>query len=844
MIHLKKYFSPLLGLALILFMSHCSTQRNNVVNRNLHQLSTKYNVVFNGEEALNKEVQNLKENYHDNFFELLPVEQFEGEYVIMLPGQQKAGANLERAEEKAVKAIQKHSMDIHGVQENNQIDNAYLLLGKSRYYQKRFLAALDAFNYELDNDFKSNRRNEFKLWREKTNIRMDNYEQAIRNLEFLGRQEEVKPEIRSEAYAYAGQAHIKIDSLSQAITDMQKAAELAKDREKRARYLFITAQLLEKIKRRDSAIGFLKQIEEKKRPRKYSLQAELYRYHLSLHHKDQHPEMLEALYKKLKRYEYHKFYPYINYEIGEIFHSEDSLQTAVDYYTKAARSQDKILKERAYEQMSKIGFQKKDYLMAGAYLDSLLQVMPKETLKYLKTKHKRANIEDIIVLEKLIKRNDSILKLVHADSLTRVKMIQDYIDKLRESEAAQVDKTDSSFGELKPKYTSFYFYNDDLVTQGKSNFENVWGKLTLADMWRLKNKMSIEDDDAETEDETNVNGEENLSDTENQKDEDSLLPDKYKVAFYYKQIPTDVKKIDSITGETNYAHYQVGMIYYEKFKELEKAKENLETMLAGNPKSELIPPAKYNLYKVYKDMGKKLLAEHLAQEILDKYPESIYADLIRNPDKVSERSNKEFQAAYKKLYELYKAQKYDDLLVESEPLLIKFSFHPELGKIELLRSTAIARSEGLDAYEKVLNDIILKYPKSPYEKEALKRMELVKKYKGKIYTTAKSNSYKLVIPYNIFDPSVDSFIDCINRVLVENKSTHLKISKDPFTRKQSFVVIHNFLSEKSASYLVDLLKQTACAPQNYFVISSDNYKTLQLTKKLQQYRDFINKQTQ
>jgi len=52
------------------------------------------------------------------------------------------------------------------------------------------------------------------------------------------------------------------------------------------------------------------------------------------------------------------------------------------------------------------------------------------------------------------------------------------------------------------------------------------------------------------------------------------------------------------------------------------------------------------------------------------------------------------------------------------------------------------------------------------------------------------------------------------------------------------------LSEESASYLVDLLKETACTLQNYFVISLDNYKTLQLTKKLQEYKDFINKQIQ
>jgi len=816
----------------------CSTQHNNFVNRNLHELSTKYNVLFNGEEALNEEVTNIQDNYHDNFFEILPVERFNAEYVISLPGQKNANANLERAEEKAVKAIQKHSMEIRGVQENNQIDKAYLLLGKSRYYQKRFMAALDAFNYELDNDFKSDIRPYFKLWKEKTNIRMENYAPAIRNLKFLARQKNTPQDVKSESYAYAGQALINMDSLRLAAESLQKAAELSKNKENKARYKFITAQLLDKIQLRDSAVSLLKQIEEQKRPRKYSLQAELFRYHLSLDKKEQHPEMLKSLYTKLKRYEYHKFYPYINYEIGEIFHHEDSLKLAVDYYTKAARSQDKILKEKAYEQMSNIGFQKKDYLMAGVYLDSLLQVMPEETLKHLKTQHKRNNIDDIIVLEKLIKRNDSIMTLVRADSLTRVKLIQDYIDKLRqkEAEAMQKEASKADFSQVKPKYTTFYFYNNSLVEKGKTYFDKTWGNMSLADMWRLKNKMSMDDEETPDDEDTQT-----TEDDTEQKEEN--VPDKYKVGFYYKQIPVEPKKIDSILGDLNYAHYQVGMIYYEKFKELEKAKENLEIMLGSNPKPELVPPAKYNLYKVYKDMGKNLLAEHLAQEIVEKYPESIYAELIKNPDKISERSNKAFQQAYEKLYRLYTAQKYDSLLKTSDPLLLKFSFHPELGKIELLRATAIARSQGLAAYEKALQNIILKYPKSPYETEAHKRMELVNKYKKKVYTNAKSDSYKLVIPYNIFSPEVDNFVDCIEKVIVENKSTHLHISKDPFTGEQSFVVVHNFLSPQSAGYLVDLLKKSACTAHDYFVISSDNYKTLQLTKKLEEYKAFLKEYT-
>jgi hypothetical protein len=50
------------------------------------------------------------------------------------------------AETKA-KTIQKHSMNIDGTEKNYQIDEAYLLLGKARYYDQRFIPALDAFNY-------------------------------------------------------------------------------------------------------------------------------------------------------------------------------------------------------------------------------------------------------------------------------------------------------------------------------------------------------------------------------------------------------------------------------------------------------------------------------------------------------------------------------------------------------------------------------------------------------------------------------------------------------------------------------------------------------------------------
>ncbi len=68
---------------------------------------------------------------------------------IFLPGQTK-NADFERAEEKAIKAIQLHGMNIGGKEKNPQIDEAYLLLGQARYFDNRFVPAMAAFNNILN----------------------------------------------------------------------------------------------------------------------------------------------------------------------------------------------------------------------------------------------------------------------------------------------------------------------------------------------------------------------------------------------------------------------------------------------------------------------------------------------------------------------------------------------------------------------------------------------------------------------------------------------------------------------------------------------------------------------
>ena len=83
---------------------------------------------------------------------------------------QERETNFTRAEEKATLAIQKHSMNVEGKEKNPVMDEAYLLLGKSRYFDNRFIPALEAFNYILYKYPTSELINEVKIWKEKVHM--------------------------------------------------------------------------------------------------------------------------------------------------------------------------------------------------------------------------------------------------------------------------------------------------------------------------------------------------------------------------------------------------------------------------------------------------------------------------------------------------------------------------------------------------------------------------------------------------------------------------------------------------------------------------------------------------
>lgn len=228
-----RYISAIL-LGTLLFNA-CSTKKDAALNRNWHALNTKYNTLYNGNIAFEEGRITLNDSYQDDYWEILPVERLEVSGEIKLDSEDN-NPNFLLAEEKATKAIQRHSMDIKDEERNPQTDEAFLLLGKARYFDERYIPALEAFNYILNKYSQSDKLNEANIWREKVNIRLENEELAIRNLKRLMKYETLKDQEYADARSMLAQAYINLNVPDTAIQQLKVASYYTEKNPEKGRY--------------------------------------------------------------------------------------------------------------------------------------------------------------------------------------------------------------------------------------------------------------------------------------------------------------------------------------------------------------------------------------------------------------------------------------------------------------------------------------------------------------------------------------------------------------------------------------------------------------------------------
>ena len=730
-------------LSVFAILSSCSTRKDTIVSRNWHSLNTKFNVLFNGKEAFKEGIDGINESYKDDWFEQLPIEPIKfAREKIEIPKfnnsigagfgdakdeEKKASTPFGIAEEKAVKAIQKHGMNIAGEERNSQIDDAYLLLGKARYYDQRFIPAIESFNYVISNYPFANLINETKIWRAKTNIRLDNEEFAIETLNLLLKvkdtlEPELPEDIKEQGYTALAMAYVKMDSIQKAKKFLIKATETLTNKDQGARNLFVLGQIYSSENKKDSAsVIFKKIINFGKAPEKYKMHANI---ELAKNTTSDSTSVviLNKMQKLVKDRDNRKYLDELYYQIGLLHEKNDSTGLATAYYNKSLRTDSDNIKQKTFtfEKLGNINFKNSKYQLASSYYDSIINIAADTlNLRIRRIKRKHRNLASLINFEETVTRTDSILRIASLSKEEQETYFQSYIDNLKkkDEEVAQLKLNQQAFGasfagnSLKSnKKGKWYFYNSQSLGFGRTEFKKTWGNRQLEDDWRWSSKISI-----------------------NSKKKDTLkinqISLRYDLASYLKTIPTDKNKIDTLILNRNQALYELGLIYKEQFKNTKLAIERLERVASLDPKKELILPINWHLYQVYKDVGDQKKSDKHQNIILTKYTNTIFAKTIRNPNKKIEEeiSVDEIENVYKEIYYLYKDNKYQETVAKVVDILPSIENSKLIAKFELLRAYAIGKYTDKKTYKFALEAIVIKYGNTAEGKQAKKIIEQLSK---------------------------------------------------------------------------------------------------------------------
>ena len=777
-----RYYKILLILSLAISTS-CDSMKS---------ISSKYNILYNGDLFLNEGLDQLRNSYKDNFWDVIPVI-IDNNITNSLP--EYPTKNFLKSEEKAIKVIQK--MGDSRNSDSNYINDAYLLLGKSRFYDKRYISSLQAFNYILKQDVKSNIWLEAFYWRTLIYINLQQYELAKSSLEKELEDNKISKRNLSLLYDSMSELHYKKGDYAALIKSLKKAVKHSSSQEQIRRSYFIIAQSFMNLNKNDSAsVYFQKSIDTK--ANNFSdiyLDANL---KLSLLKKQELDEdyfnrMLRQPRNLMASSKINYYYALNSYEKGNYNDSEIQLKRSLKQM-----DDDKNLKVKVYNKLFEVNFDRKDYLNASNYLDSVLNIIDANTKDFFVLNKKREKLNSITDLEKQNKLIDSLLYLSTLDS----NKLKEVLSPVQKNFKITKDKRISNQKSL----GVFYFNNKTAIENGKKQFKRLWGNRNRIENWRLiSQNIFISENNSNRSNETKSN----KLDTNN---------------FDTKSIPYMKYEKDSLNKIKNYNYFKKGLYLYEYFEDLVTSENNL---LKVDPKivsKNDYLQSRYYLYKIYSspEFKNNEKSKELKNLILNNYPNSIYAKIL-NEDVKAANEELNLEAFFENIELLVAKNRIDRAVSKIDSILPKLSSRSELYSLYLKKNELQAKVNGIEQYLKSLNELVEIFPEKSIELKT--RLQFLKNISDKKSISIDDDSFVLFFVLNK-NEKVKSLVDYEYKV-------------DNYNKDIDFLSIYDLSSLNDAESLSqEIIKKNKTLSNNkYFVISTPQYINVLVFKTLDELKN-------
>ena len=824
----------------LLLLSGCSTKKNTLTRRMYHNLTSHYNIYFNGELAVKDGEKQLRTAVKDDYSKVLRVYNY---------GTQQNGmsmnSTMDRALEKTSICVQKHSMVFGNRERVKWIDDAYLVMGKAHFYKHDYIPAKRTFDFVANEYNYNDITHVANMWLIKTYIQNEEYPKAVAMIEQLqakvaGLDKQPKELMRNLDFTIADY-YIAVKDYNNAVKFLKNGILLNRDRDLRTRAMFILGQIYMLQGDADRATAQFKKVV--KRNPVYEMVFESKMNMAKMGTADNAAELYKMMNKMLRDPNNEDYRDRIYYAMAELALREGDEPKALDYLRKsvAAFKDNKIQRAQSSLKAATMFFEKSQYELAQAYYDTAVTSMERGKEGYDSIMNISRTLNELVMYANVVNTQDSLMRVAAMDSLERNALIDKIIAQVIEKEKREKEQREyeeqlalmgAAVGDEPVKQEtgsteggSWYFYNQTSVSKGITEFTRKWGMRKNEDNWRISDKRSL----------NNINDDASLTEAKNAKAKQDSLNASYTNhdrGYYLQDLPftPEQKEVaDSLIAD---GLYHLGFLYMDRLSDLPRSIESYEELDTRYPNGKQELPTWYALYKMHKDLGHEEQSLVYKGKIFDKYPTSSYAEFIKDPSYFEKLQAQEREASdfYSKTYEAFEQGQYYRVKMNTERAMQLYetdtAFMP---RFAFLHAVAEGRLVSVDTMAFALYDLVRTYPRSsitPYARRVLEdvnesyHLGLVLADLDKKDGKGDKPEVKKEAPYT-YEPNSEHFamIVCdsksvrIDPMLVrisdfnrkEHRTRTFNVKSVVLDERQSIITIGSFESQqKAADYITSM----------------------------------------
>jgi tetratricopeptide (TPR) repeat protein len=677
-----------------------------MANRKLQNLSARYNLIYNSNVLMDDYLEGINQSNKENFDRFLPIY-----YAPPMAEAATAGTKVKQLDE----IDQKARTIIAEKNFSNYIDDAYILLGKTNFYQGKYYNANAYFDYVAKTYQKNHKVYLNALtWKARSLLQLDDVEGAANIIDTVKIELDSVKRGKAEALATIAQFNMIKGDEPQAINYLEKALKAGTNALNKTHWTYTLAQLYENQKLYEKSLASYKKVEKSNAAFDMYFNAKLSRIRVAEQISGKDFDRNSALLKMLRDDKNAEFKDQIYYEIAEDYYANNEFGKAEEYYNLSIRNStsNNVQKALSYLKIADLNFKNyNDYVAAKQYYDSTALTLPKTHPLYIDIANKAQNLAYLQQRYEAIALQDTLQRIALLPAEQRPLALSNYFialeqPKLSVSNAVpattpQVGRGGTSFSSGN---SSFYFANANAISRGFNEFKKRWGNRKLAPNWRQSNKSSQEQIDAA------VTVNDGIGALPQNPDNIQSSKNANKSVLYLDSLPLTPPQLEISNQKLINAYLEMGSFYQQVLNDKPEAIKTYQILLKRFPNNNKLDMIYYSLYLANQgiDSGK---ANEYKNLVLSKYPNSIYAKTILDPNFSTKQNqleatlNREYEALFSKLQE----KEFNNVITGVNAVNQRFPGNAMEAQYAYLKAIAVGRTENVDKLLGAFSEISEKF---------------------------------------------------------------------------------------------------------------------------------------